>query len=57
MLTTQQAGKLLGVDRATVARYVRLGQLRAVRLPSGHWRIPREAVEALLRGEQDPNRA
>ena len=57
MLTTQQAGKLLGVDRATVARYIRLGQLRAVRLPSGHWRIPREAVEALLRGEQDPNRA
>lgn len=51
MLTTRQAAELLAVDRATVARYVRLGQLPAIRLPSGHIRIPKEAVERLLRGE------
>lgn len=49
MLTTSQAAALLGVDRATVARWVRLGQLPAVRLPSGHWRIRRVEVERLLR--------
>jgi excisionase family DNA binding protein len=53
MLTTTQAGKLLGVDRATVARWVRLGQLAAVRLPSGQIRIPRHAVERLLRQAQE----
>lgn len=48
MLTTSQAGRLLGVNRATVARWVRLGQLPAVRLPSGQIRVPRQAVERLL---------
>jgi excisionase family DNA binding protein len=49
MLTTKQTAALLGVDRATVARWVRLGQLPAVRLPSGHWRIRRAEVDRLLR--------
>jgi excisionase family DNA binding protein len=48
MLTTTQAAAMLGVDRATVARWVRLGQLAAVRLPSGHIRIRRRDLEKLL---------
>lgn len=51
MLTTSQAAELLNVDRATIARWVRLGQLPAIRLPSGHWRVRRAEVEKLLREE------
>ena len=54
MLTTDQAARLLGVDRATVARWLRLGQLRGVRLPSGHWRIRREDVNRLLADQDSP---
>jgi excisionase family DNA binding protein len=50
LLTTTEAAKLLEVSRDTVARWIRLDQLPAVRLPSGQYRIPREAVERLLRG-------
>jgi len=53
MLTTTQAASMLGVDRATVARWVRLGQLPAVRLPSGHIRIRRRDVEKLLAEDRD----
>ena len=49
LLTTTQAAELLEVARDTVARWVRLGQLAAMRLPSGQYRISREAVEKLLR--------
>jgi putative resolvase len=54
MLTTSQAAAMLSVDRATVARWVRLGQLRAVRLPSGRYRIRRTEVEKLLEDEERP---
>ena len=49
MLTTRRAAQLLNVDRHTIARWARLGQIAAVRLPSGHLRIPRSAVDRLLR--------
>lgn len=50
LLTTTEAARLLGVDRSTVSRYVRLGKLPiAVRLPSGHARIRKADVERLLR--------
>jgi excisionase family DNA binding protein len=52
VLTTTQAAALLNVDRATIARWVRLGQLPAIRLPSGHWRIRRADVERLLTGDR-----
>jgi 8-oxo-dGTP diphosphatase len=49
LLTTTEAARLLGVDRSTVSRYVRLGKLPiAVRLPSGHARIRKADVERLL---------
>jgi len=51
LLTTTEAAKLLGVDRSTVARYVRQGKLPAIRLPSGHTRIRRADVDRLVRGE------
>ena len=49
MLTTSEAGALLGVDRHTIARWVRLNQMLAVRLPSGTLRVPRAEVDRVLR--------
>ncbi len=54
MLTTTQAAELLNVDRATVARWIRLGQLRAIRLPSGQYRVRRSDLEALGVERADP---
>lgn len=48
MLTTTDAAKLLNVDRATVARWIRLGQLAAVKLPSGQYRVRRKDLDSLL---------
>ena len=48
LLTTTQAAAMLKVTRQTVARWVRLDLLPAVRLPSGTLRIRREDVEKLL---------
>lgn len=47
MLTTTQVAELLNVDRATVARWIRLGQLPAVRLPSGQYRVRRADLDRL----------
>lgn len=53
-MTAAQAAKLLGVSAETVRRYVRLGQLPALRLPSGYIRIRRSEVDKLLReGQQE----
>jgi excisionase family DNA binding protein len=54
MLTTAEVAELLGVDRHTVSRWIRLGQLRAVRLPSGQFRIRRTDVDKLLAEDQEP---
>ena len=48
-LTTTEAARLLEVDRRTVHRWIRLGQLPAMRLPSGVYKIRREVIEELLR--------
>jgi excisionase family DNA binding protein len=53
LLTTNEAARMLRVSRATVTRWVRLGQLRAVRLPSGGIRIPRKEIERLLRQAEE----
>ncbi len=54
-MTTGQAATLLGISRSTVVRYIEAGTLDARRLPGGHWRVPRSAVEKLLRDESmDP---
>jgi excisionase family DNA binding protein len=53
MLTTAEVADLLSVDRHTVTRWIRLGQLRAVRLPSGQFRVRRADVEKLLADDQD----
>ena len=49
LLTTAEAAQMLRVSQKTIARWVRLSQLEAVRLPSGQLRIRREDVEKLLK--------
>lgn len=49
LLTTAQAAEMLAVSKDTIRRYVRLGQLEAVRLPSGHYRVYEDQVRRLLR--------
>lgn len=48
LLTAKEAADLLRVSRGTVTRWVRLGQLQAVRLPSGGIRIPRAEIDRIL---------
>jgi putative resolvase len=49
LITTAEAARLLSVSQTTIDRWIRLGHLRAVRLPSGRYRVPREEVDKLLR--------
>jgi excisionase family DNA binding protein len=51
LLRVTQAAQMLAVDPSTVRRWVNLGILEAIRLPSGHMRIRREDVEKLLKRE------
>ena len=51
-ITTSAAAKLMGISRATIARYTRQGLLPALRLPSGRLRVRRSEVEKLLREGQ-----
>ena len=46
------AGRL-NVNRGTVVRWIRLGQLKALRLPSGTYRIPRSELDRLLKQLED----
>jgi putative resolvase len=39
----------LGVDRATVYRWIRSGRIRAGRYPSGRRRVPQAEVDRILR--------
>lgn len=51
LLTTGEVAEVLQVDAATVRRWITSGKLRAVRLPSGQSRIPREVIEGILNGQ------
>jgi len=53
LLTTAEAAQMLRVSQKTIARWVRLGQLPGVRLPSGQLRIKRAEVDKLLRDRED----
>ena len=48
LLTSAEAGAVLGVSGKTVARYADAGTLPVVVLPSGHRRYRRSDLDALL---------
>lgn len=49
LLTTAEVAQMLRVSQKTISRWVRLGDLQAIRLPRGQLRIRRSEVERLLR--------
>ena len=51
-MTAKEVADLLGVHPETVRRYIRLGQLPANRLPSGHVRIRRQDALKLLKDQE-----
>jgi excisionase family DNA binding protein len=48
LMKIKEAARQLGVDAQTVRRYIKHGVLRAVKLPSGHWRVADVDVEACV---------
>jgi excisionase family DNA binding protein len=51
LLTPAEAARLLRVSTKTVARWAKDGRIEFVRLPSGHIRIPTEAVTRIATPE------
>ncbi|MDD2903154.1 MAG: helix-turn-helix domain-containing protein [Thermodesulfobacteriota bacterium] len=43
-----EVARLLALSRRTIYRMIRDGRLQAIKWGSGPWRIPREALLALL---------
>jgi putative resolvase len=50
LLTTGEAAQVLNVTAMTLRTWHYKGLLKAVRLPSGHFRIPESEIERLRRG-------
>jgi excisionase family DNA binding protein len=48
LITTGKAARLAGVTRETIQNTIKRGELAAVRLPSGHYRIEERDVRGLL---------
>ena len=50
-LNAAEVAKLLGVDRATVSRWIRKGLISGVQRPNGsqQWRIPLASYEELIK--------
>lgn len=55
MLSTGDVARALGATINTVKRWARAGDVEAVVLPSGHFRIPRRELER-LRSQPPPER-
>jgi len=47
LLTTGEVAKRLQVSRMTVDRWIRGGKLRAIRYPSGRYKVPESEVERI----------
>ena len=50
MFKPSEVAKMLNIDRHTVTRWIREGRIKAVKLPSGRYRIPESEVRKILEG-------
>ena len=48
MLRSGEVAEILGVDRHTVVKWIKEGRIKAIRLPSGRYRIPEGEVRKIL---------
>jgi len=53
LLRSGEVAEVLGVDRHTVVKWIKEGKIRAVKLPSGRYRIPESEVRKILEGRSD----
>jgi excisionase family DNA binding protein len=51
LMKTAEVARALRVHKTTVVKMIRAGALRAIKLPSGHWRIYRASFEAWLKNQ------
>jgi excisionase family DNA binding protein len=56
LLTAREVAVLVGVSSETVLRWVRRGELPAIRLPGGALRFPAQAIEKWLAARATPGR-
>lgn len=56
MLTPKEAANVLRVDARTLWLWAKKGQIRSIKLPSGHSRYPVSAVRAVVEGRLDEAR-
>jgi len=47
--TPAEFARLVGVSHVTVIKWIKKGKIKAGRLPSGRYTIPREEVERVLK--------
>ncbi len=52
LLKVEEAARLLKVRRETIRRYIKRGQLKAITLPGGDFRLKERDIAVLL-GEAD----
>ena len=50
MMRSGEVAEILGVSRHTVVKWIKEGRIRAIRLPSGRYRIPESEVKKILEG-------
>ena len=50
MLRSGEVAEILGVNRHTVVKWIKEGKIRAIKLPSGRYRIPESEVKRIIEG-------
>ncbi len=50
----KEAADLLNISEETLWRWIRFGKVRAIRLPSGRYRIPESEITKVLGWEAGP---
>lgn len=52
LMTLVEVGAAFGMNAATIRTWIKGGKLAAIRTPGGQYRVRREVVDQILRGEQ-----
>lgn len=48
-----EASRLIGVDPATIRRWLAQGYLKGIRTPGNRWLVERESIEMLLHEDRN----
>jgi len=51
LLPPREACRRLGISFITLKRWIYSGKIRAVKTPSGRWRIPESEIERIIGGK------